>query len=608
MFQTPFQSEIARLIWDSKYRYRQQNRPVDDTIDHTWQRVAQGVAGIEQQQQVAWRRRFLNILQDFSFLPGGRILAGAGVDHQVTLFNCFVMGQLEDSLEAVLQALREGALTMRQGGGVGYDFSNLAPQGTQAQGVGSIASGPVSLMRIWNAMCDRLVTSGARRGAMMASLRCDHPDIEAFIEAKRQPGELRHFNLSVQVSDRFVAAIDGDDEWPLIFPLQGLADTGRASGGVLARSWSDPGYTEPCGIVRIVKARELWDRLMRASYDYAEPGVLFIDTINRMNNLAYREWITTTNPCGELPLPAYGACNLGCVNLTRFIVAPFRESASIDLDAVAQTTTEAVRFLDNVIDLSGFPLQTQQRQAQGARRIGLGITGLADALIMLGLHYAEKAAREMAAKVMAGICHSAYRASIELAKERGVFPYFQADAYLRSPFIRTLPDDIRQGIERHGIRNSHLIAIPPAGTISLLANNLSSGIEPVFAFKQKRKIRQASGQYRAYDLTDCAWQLWQDLYPGESLPDAFVASSGVTPRDHLRMQAAIQPYVDSAISKTINIPSNYPYKAFESLFMEAHKLGLKGCTSFRPNRVSGEIISRVAETDHHCPVFECEAG
>ncbi|PVV11167.1 MAG: ribonucleoside-diphosphate reductase, adenosylcobalamin-dependent [gamma proteobacterium symbiont of Ctena orbiculata] len=607
MFQTPFQSEIARFIWDSKYRYRQQGRPVDDTIDDTWQRVVQGVAGIELQQQAAWRRRFLNILQDFSFLPGGRILAGTGVAHDVTLFNCFVMGQVEDSLEAIFQALKEGALTMQQGGGVGYDFSNLRPQGSPARRVGAIASGPVSVMRIWDAMCDTLISSGARRGAMMASLRCDHPDIEAFIEAKRQPGELRHFNLSVQISDQFVAAVHGDDEWPLIFPTQGLAENGLVSGDIIERTWSDPNCAEPCRVVRIVKARELWERLMRATYEYAEPGVLFIDTINRMNNLAYREQITTTNPCGEVPLPAYGACNLGCVNLTRFIKAPFHESASIDLDAVVHTVTQAVRFLDNVIDLSGFPLQTQQQQAQGTRRIGLGITGLADALIMLGLHYAEAVARDMAAKLMASICHSAYRASIELAKEKGAFPYFQADAYLQSPFIRTLPDDIQQGIARHGMRNSHLTAVAPAGTISLLANNVSSGIEPVFAFNHRRRIRQVSGQYQEYDLTDYAWQLWRGLHPGESMPEAFVASGGLSPRDHLRMQGAIQPYVDSAISKTINIPSDYPYEAFKSLYIEAHDLGLKGCTSFRPNPVSGEILSSAAEAAHHCPVFACEA-
>jgi ribonucleoside-diphosphate reductase alpha chain len=603
---TPLQSEIARYIWDSKYRYCLHGESVENSIQDTWQRVASGVAGVESQQQDAWCHRFLEILTDFDFLPGGRILAGTGVAHDITLFNCFVMGAIEDSLEGILSALREAALTMQQGGGIGYDFSTLRPFGSAAKRVGGTASGPVSFMRIWDSMCDTLVSTGSRRGAMMASLRCDHPDIERFIDAKGQPGELRHFNLSVQISDNFMAAVDKNEEWPLMFPVEGVTESGRDRGAIIETLWSGYHSPVPCLVMRVVKAAELWERIMRATYEYAEPGVLFVDAINRMNNLSYRERITTTNPCGEIPLPPYGACNLGSVNLTRFIKAPFSETATIDLSELARTVKAAVRFLDNVIDLSRFPLQAQQRQARGSRRIGLGITGLADSLIMLGMRYSESGGRDMAANIMARICHTAYRTSIELAKEKGAFPYFNREEYLQRPFIRGQPDGIQRGIEAHGIRNSHLTAIAPAGTISLLANNVSSGIEPVFAFNYQRKIRQKAGHYMSYDLADYAGRLWQSLHPGKPIPDYFIDHMDLSPQDHLRMQAALQPYIDSAISKTINIPPDYPYEAFKSLYRQAHRLGLKGCTTFRPNPVSGEILSHHETGGHHCSSFECE--
>ncbi|MEW8506434.1 MAG: adenosylcobalamin-dependent ribonucleoside-diphosphate reductase [Candidatus Thiodiazotropha sp.] len=600
MIDLPFQTETARYIWESKYRNRERDGSVDGCIEESWQRVAQGVASIEPENGAAWGERFLKILEDFIFLPGGRILAGAGVARDVTLFNCFVMGPVEDSLEGIFAALREGALTMQQGGGIGYDFSSLRPYGTVARRVGGIASGPVSFMRIWDAMCDTLVSTASRRGAMMASLRCDHPDIERFVDAKREPGELRHFNLSVQISDRFVAAVEGDEEWPLLFPEKALSGSSKVGGKVVARCWNEPHHAEPCRVLRIVKARELWERIMRANYDYAEPGVLFIDQINRMNNLRYREWISTTNPCGEIPMPAYGACNLGSLNLTRFVKAPFTKSAAIDYPALEHCVKTAVRFLDDVIDLSRFPLPAQQREAHGTRRIGLGITGLADSLIMLGLHYADTEARETAARIMARVCHTAYRSSIVLAKEKGVFPYFERQAYLQSTFIGSLPEDIQQGIENHGIRNSHLTAIAPAGTISLLANNVSSGIEPVYAFNYRRRIRQASARYRQVDMVDYAWRMWSCLCPDKPLPDCFVTSKALSVHDHLQMQAALQPYVDSAISKTINVATEYPYEAFKSIYRMAFDLGLKGCAAFRPNPVSGEVLSDGNLDGRHC--------
>jgi ribonucleoside-diphosphate reductase alpha chain len=505
------------------------------------------------------------------------------------------MGVIEDSLGGIINALKEGALTMRQGGGIGYDFSTLRPFGSPVIGAGTAASGPVSFMRIWESMCETLVATGSRRGAMMASLRCDHPDIERFIDAKREPGELSHFNLSVQISDRFMAAMNNGDDWPLVLPVRAAMENAQGQ---------HP--SAPCEVVGVVRANKLWERILRASYECAEPGVLFMDTINRMNNLGYREWITTTNPCGEIPLPVYGACNLGSMNLTRFVKAPFSETASIDFDAMERTVKTAVRFLDNVSDCSDFPLQAQQQQARGSRRVGLGITGLADSLIMLGLHYGDPAARELSARIMACICHSAYRASIELARERGVFPYFKSNDYLHSPFIRSMPDDIQRGIERHGIRNSHLTAIAPAGAISLLAGNVSSGIEPVFAFNHQRRIRQKSGEYTRFDLTDYAERQWVLRYRGKSRPDYFVDHAGLSPQDHLYMQAALQPYVDSAISKTINIPADYPYEAYKSLYRQAFDLGLKGCTSFRPNPISAGILTPAEGNHHPCSSYECD--
>jgi ribonucleoside-diphosphate reductase alpha chain len=430
---------------------------------------------------------------------------------------------------------------------------------------------------------------------MMASLRCDHPDIERFIAAKAEPDVLRHFNLSVQISDRFMSAVDKDDDWPLIFPPRAAVQNDQGQ---------HPSRLSQ--VMGVVKASELWERILRASYEFAEPGLLFMDRINRMNNLGYRERITTTNPCGEIPLPAYGACNLGSVNLTRFVKAPFSESATVDFHRMARTVETAVRFLDNVIDCSDFPLKAQRQQARGSRRIGLGITGLADSLIMLGLHYGEPAARELAAKIMARVCHSAYQASIGLARERGAFGYFEPDGYLQSPFIRALPDDIQRGIERYGIRNSHLTAIAPAGTISLLAGNVSSGIEPVFAFSQQRRVLHKDGEYTRFDLTDYAQEQWRTGHPGQPSPDYFVDHARLTPQDHLLMQAALQPYVDSAISKTINIPADYPYEDYKSLYRQAYELGLKGCTTFRPNPVSGEILSAANSAGYHCSSLECE--
>lgn len=598
---TQIGAEISRRVWKAKYRYQR-----EVVIADSWRRIARALAEVETKDKVIWQERFFGILQDFKFLPGGRIQAGAGTAHNVTLFNCFVMGPIEDSIPGIFAALEEGAITMQQGGGIGYDFSTLRPRGTQAKAVGSVASGPVSFMRVWDAMCGTILSTGARRGAMMATLRCDHPDIEEFIAAKQKPDALRRFNLSVQVSDAFMSAVKLDAEWPLLFP----AATFAGEGETVLCDW--PGFEQPvpCRILRRVGARELWDAILRATYDYAEPGVLFIDRINRLNNLWYRERISATNPCGEIPLPPYGACDLGSINLTRFVSRPFSSQAKLETEALAAMVPVAVRLLDNVIDASRFPLPQQAERARGTRRIGLGITGLADALLMLGLPYGSDESLTFVREIMRLLCGTAYRASVWLAEEKGSFPHFDRDKYLEGAFIRSLPEDIRQDIGRKGIRNSHLIAIAPTGTISLLAGNVSSGLEPIFAASYERKILDETGNPEELHLTDYAVQLWREMTGNSGgLPPGFLAVNDLPVRAHLEMLAAIQPFVDNSISKTINVPQDYAYSEFRQIYDLAYEKGLKGCTTYRPNPVTGAVLSgaEAAMEAPHCCVLEREA-
>jgi ribonucleoside-diphosphate reductase alpha chain len=600
-----FAADISRHVWETKYRHAD-DKAGERTVTDTWRRIARALASGESEGAAGWEERFFRILQDFKFLPGGRIQAGAGTAHKVTLFNCFVMGTIEDSIPGIFAALHESAVTMQQGGGIGLDFSPLRPRGARAKTAGNVASGPVSFMQIWDAMCGTILSTGARRGAMMATLRCDHPDIEEFITAKQQAGQLRRFNLSVQVTDDFVAAVRADADWPLVFPAAAI----NGDGDIVSRDW--PGHTQPlpCRVVRRLRARELWDRILRATYDYAEPGVLFIDRINRLNNLWYREQISATNPCGEIPLPPYGACDLGSFNLTRFVLSPFTPQARIDMEGLVQATRVAVRLLDNVIDASQYPLPQQAENAHGSRRIGLGITGLADALVMHGLSYGSAGSLAVAADIMRCICHAAYRASIDLAREKGCFPHFERDKYLQSPFIGGLPADIHRGIAQHGIRNSHLIAIAPTGTISLLAGNVSSGLEPIFAASYRRKVLAEEGATKEFQLTDYALDLWRTAArTGGGLPNGFITMADLPFRAHLDMQAALQPFVDNSISKTINVPAHCPFSEFKQIYDVAYDLGLKGCTTFRPNPVTGSVLGErsVPTEAPHCCVPEREA-
>ena len=597
--------DISRYIWEAKYRNAEAGA-AESTIESTWRRVAHALAAVEPADPEGWEERFYQTLQDYKFLPGGRILAGAGTGHDVTLFNCFVMGAVEDSIPGIFHALQEAAITMQKGGGIGVDFSTLRPRGTKARETGSIASGPLSFMHIWDSMCGTILSTGSRRGAMMATLRCDHPDIEEFVAAKRQPGQLRRFNLSVLVTDALMTAVRSDAEWPLVFPASAFAGESET----IEREWSNARGPVPCRVIRRIPARQLWNAILRATYDYAEPGVLFIDRINQLSNLHYFEQISATNPCGEIPLPAYGACDLGSINLTRFVLSPFTREARIDVDAVLETTKTAVRLLDNVIDVSRFPLPQQQDITRGSRRIGLGITGLADALVMLGLTYGEERALSLARDLMRSICHAAYRASIALAREKASFLFLERDKFLVGDFVRRLPEDIRNDIARYGIRNSHLIAIAPTGTISLLAGNVSSGLEPIFAASYSRKIIGANGTPIEFELTDYALVLWRQMTGRTTgLPDHFVTAASLPVRAHLDTQAALQPSVDNSISKTIHVPENCPFDEFRRIYDLAYDLQLKGCTTFRPNPVTGTVLSgnEAGGEGPHCCVLEREA-
>jgi ribonucleoside-diphosphate reductase alpha chain len=560
----PQVAAISQQIWDMKYRLKDAaGGAVDRTIEDSWRRVAEALAAPEKDPAL-WAERFYEAMADFKFLPAGRILAGAGTKRNVTLFNCFVMGTIPDDMRGIFENLLEAALTMQQGGGIGYDFSTLRPKGAPVKGVGADASGPLTFMDVWDAMCRTIMSAGHRRGAMMATMRCDHPDIEAFIEAKHEPGRLRMFNLSVLVTDAFMTALKEDAPWELTF------------GGTT---------------FKVLRARDLWDKIMRATYAYAEPGVIFIDRINRRNNLHYCETISATNPCGEEPLPPYGACLLGSINLAALVRNPFDAEARLDMAELERLVPVAIRLMDNVVDVSGFPLPQQTAEAKAKRRIGLGVTGLADALIMCGARYGSSAAVALTDIWMKAIQRAAYLASADLAAEKGSFPLYDRDRFMAGENVAGLDEDVRAKIAQQGVRNGTLTAIAPTGTISLFADNVSSGLEPVFSFKYTRNVLMPDGSRVSEEVTDYAYRLFHKL-KGETapLPEAFVDAQQLTPGDHVIMQAAVQKYIDASISKTINCPADLPFEAFKDVYMQAYELGCKGCTTYRPNVITGAVL------------------
>jgi len=562
---------ISEDIWNRKYRFAGGNDiPEDKDMEGTMRRVAKACAAGEKDSK-KWQEEFEDVLLNFEFIPGGRIIANLGTARDaVTMFNCYVMNKIEDSIEGIFDTVKESAMTQKQGGGVGFDFSTIRPEGSHIKGCGAQSSGPISFMQVLDSTCRTIMSAGQRRGAQMGVMRCDHPDIETFITAKRENEQLQMFNLSVGITKEFMEAVKNNTDWELKFDGE---------------------------VHKTVKAAELWQTIMRSTYDYAEPGFILIDKINEMNNLNYCEEITATNPCGEQPLPPYGACLLGSANLTRFVNMPFTDKAEFNYKRLEEVITTAVRFLDNVIELSNYPLEQQKAEAESKRRMGIGITGLADAFIFLGLKYGSPESAKVAEKIMKTISHAAYRSSIELAKEKGSFRMLDTKKYCQGNFIKKLPKDIQEGIKQHGIRNSHLTSIAPTGTISLLAGNVSSGLEPVFAFHYTRTIRNShENDVSKVKITDYAYNLYcksmnVTSIEDKDLPEFFVAASDVKPIEHLNIQAVLQKHVDSSISKTINIPTDYPFKDFENIYMKAYEKGLKGCTTFRPSEfITGVLV------------------
>lgn len=586
---------------------------VETTVDEIHVRVARSLASCEvESRRVATEAEFLWALRS-GFVPAGRISSAAGTDINATLINCFVQPVADamvghvNGRPGIYTALTEAAETMRRGGGVGYNFSHIRPKGALVKGTNSDASGPISYMHVYDTSCGTIVSAGSRRGAQMGVLRCDHPDIFDFITAKRggrltdlmiergfitdsdaeaqirmeEGGPLRNFNLSIGVTDEFMRAVMNKGTFELVHdaePCNGLAATQRADG-----KW----------IYATVNALDLWDSVMRSTYDFAEPGILFLDRINAENNLFYCEIIESMNPCGEQPLPDYGCCCLGSINLTRFVRGAFTADASFDFEAFAAVVKVSVRMLDNVLDVTMWPLEQQRKEAMNKRRVGLGFLGLGDALIMLGLRYDTEEARQMASSITETMRDCSYTTSVALAQEKGAFPLFNAAKYLKSGFAMRLPAELRKSIRKFGLRNSHLLSIAPTGTIVLaFADNASNGIEPAFSWTYDRKKNLVGGGKRTYEVADHAYRVYREKGGDvNNLPNSFVTALEMSAANHMAMMVAVQPYIDSAISKTVNVAADYPFEDFQSLYMDAWKAGLKGLATYRPNLGLASVLS-----------------
>jgi ribonucleoside-diphosphate reductase alpha chain len=565
----------------------------EQTVGDLFDRVAKALASVEAPElRSDLEERFRRNLE-VGAIGAGRIMSAAGSGIQATLINCFVQpvgdciqGTDEAGYPGIYEALREAAETMRRGGGVGYDFSRIRPRGAKVKGTASMASGPCSYINVFDQSCATVESAGARRGAQMGVLRISHPDVTEFITAKRTPGRWNNFNVSVAVSDEFIHAVINDKLWDLVHMAM-------PSDELLARGAQQ--RADGAWIYKSLPARELWDSVMQSAYDFAEPGILFLDQINRENNLRAIETITATNPCGEQPLPPYGCCDLGPVILPRFVRYPFAQggASSFDFEAFANAVKLQVRALDNVLDLTHWPLPQQQEEAQAKRRIGVGFTGLGDALVMLGLRYNADEGRAVAQEIARVMRDAAYTASVALAQEKGVFPCFDAEAYLaEGTFASRLPEVIQQDIRQHGMRNSHLLSIAPTGTVSLaFADNASNGIEPAFSWTYMRKKREADGTTSQYEVQDHAWRVYRELGGDvDHLPSYFVSALAMDAHDHIAMMQVVQPFIDTAISKTVNVAANYPYEAFKDLYLQAWRAGLKGLATYRPNAILGAVL------------------
>lgn len=620
-----FNQPIQRQIWEGKYKLVTPNPDIDDDhkIEDTWKRIAQTCASTEPEMTTPrpdfdmnahyekWYPQYLEALTDFNFLPAGRITAGAGSGRNVTLFNCYVMGTIPDDMGGIFDMLREAALTMQQGGGIGYDFSTIRPKGAPVKGVDADASGALSFMDVWDAMCRTIMSAGARRGAMMATMKCTHPDVIDFITAKRERGRLNMFNMSVLATDDFMSAVVNGDDWALthkVAPAEPVKWTKFNEYGDM-QTFTMIGDEH---IYEVVDARDLWDLIMGETYHHAEPGVLFIDRINKMNNLWFMEEISATNPCGEQPLPPYGACLLGSINLAKMVSKPFTDHAQIDYDKIRRIARIATRMLDSIIDVSNFPLPQQKLEAKLKRRMGIGITGLGDMLYMIGSSYGSDQAQDITELVMKTIAIASYEESIQMAHEFGPCPateeFENRVSFCKSGNMQDMPSKIRDGVMRNGIRNALLTSVAPTGTISLYAGNVSSGVEPVFSPGYTRRVLEDDGVTERFELvTDYAvleYNKVHGLDAGDFItiltePWAVTAQT-LTPEDHLNMQAAVQKWVDSSISKTINLPEDISFEDFQQVYLDAYEKGCKGCTTYRPNDILGSVIS-VDKTDKDEP-------
>ncbi len=574
----------------------------EQTAEELYVRVARALASVERSsERETYEALFLENMKRGA-IGAGRIMSAAGTNIKATLINCFVQpvgdciqGVDDEGFPGSYEALREAAETMRRGGGVGYDFSRIRPKGAEVKGTASMASGPCSYINVFDQSCSTVESAGARRGAQMGVLRIDHPDVFEFITAKRTPGRWNNFNVSVAVTDRFIQAVENDEAWELVHeakPAQSLIQHGstqRESDG----KW----------IYQTIAARELWDTIMQSAYDFAEPGILFLDRINTDNNLRYCETINATNPCGEQPLPSYGCCDLGPIILPGFVQHPFgfQGTPTFDFGAFAASVKVQVRMLDNVLDVTWWPLPQQREEAAAKRRIGVGFTGLGNTLTMLGLRYDREDGRAMATQIAECMRNAAYEASVELAKEKGAFPMFNAEGYLADgTFASRLPESLKAAIRLHGIRNSHLLSVAPTGTVSLaFADNASNGIEPAFSWTYRRKKREADGSTREYTVEDHAWRIYHLLGGhGDTLPESFVSALDMSAEDHIAMMRCVQPFVDTAISKTVNVPADYPYEDFKNLYLQAWKFSLKGLATYRPNSILGAVLETTPKAEN----------
>ena len=645
--------EASLNIWDTKYRLKTKaGDAVDADINGTYERVARALAAVEEPAKRAeWYERFVWALQRGA-IPAGRIISNAGAEQHkpaTSTINCTVSGTIEDSMHDILSKVHEAGLTLKAGCGIGYEFSTLRPRGAYVSGAGAYTSGPLSFMDIYDKMCFTVSSAGGRRGAQMGTFDVGHPDAPDFVRAKRENGRLRQFNLSLLVTDEFMRAVKDDKPWQLAFPVSpqeieedgiDLADATR----IVWREWPvTKGYVcdeqglVACRVYRTLPARRLWDVIMSSTYDFAEPGFVLIDRVNELNNNWWCEDIRATNPCGEQPLPPYGACLLGSINLTKFVVAPFTERAYFDWEEFREVVKVFTRMLDNVVDVNGLPLGRQRDEILRKRRHGMGFLGLGSAIALLGMRYGSPESIRFTDDVSRELALAGWQTGLDLAREKGAAPILLEDFEVTETMLRKRPEmrtdgwragdtipgrilharysrymqrvrevapELAAEIEQQGARFTHHSSIAPTGTISLsLANNASNGIEPSFAHhyfrnvirqgkKSKEKIDVFSFELLAYRALVNPRALPGSTKPGEKLPDYFVSSEDITPREHVDIQAAAQRWIDSSISKTANVPTDYPYEDFKDIYLYAYEQGLKGCTTFRfnPEAFQGVLV------------------